>query len=135
MKTLFLAYKTTLHFHVMALGYLLEVALLGGCLAVGLALDSSSPETLSNGTSAAVSIALRHFNISSRLSNMEFRCNGDDFGRGLALYSCGDANQQMDFNSRERRTWGPRGAGTSDIGLPRRYISGKATGLRCNSTY
>ncbi len=111
----------------MALAHLLEVALFGVCLAVGLALDNSSPETLTNGTSAAASVPLKHLNISSRLSNMEFHCNGDFFGRGLALYSCSDANQQMDFYSQERRTWGPRGARTFDIGLPRRYISGKAT--------
>ena len=127
MEKLFFCHQISLHFHVMALAHLLEVTLLGGCLAIGLSLDSSSPETLSNGTSATASIPLRHLNISSRLSNMEFHCSGDIFGRGLALYSCGDANQQMDFNSHERRTWGPRGAGTFDIGLPRQYISGKVT--------
>ena len=113
--------------YVMALAHLLEVALFGVCLAVGLALNNSSLQTLSNGTSAAASIPWRHSNISSRLSNMEFHCNGDFFGQGLALRSCSNANQQMDFYSQERRTWGPRGVGNFDIGLPRRYISGKAT--------
>ena len=116
---------TLLHSYTMALAHLPRVALIGACVAFGLVLDTTLPETifpetLTNGSS------MRHLNLTSRLDNMEFICNGGVFGRGLALNSCGDANRQMSFNSQTPRTWGLRGTGAFDVDLPLRFISGIA---------
>lgn len=102
----------------MAIADLHRIALVGSCLAVGLVLGTTSLEILSDGSPAAASIPMRRLNLISRLSDIVI-CNKDIFGQGLALNSCGDANQQMNSYSQVRQTWGPRDANLFDIGLQR----------------